>query len=161
MTNFSHSTEFPPAPQWMCDSWDEYRAAMAAPEWRDVLPPPLSLLLPVRGPRDSTVPRSPSGGQGQYRPSPPGYRDSTVPVSPLLSPHTVNHTTEVSQRDDTPRRQRNPTLASVAKQASKAGIEVTRYEIKPDGSVVIVAGKPEPAEPENPWLADLHKETKQ
>ena len=39
------------------------------------------------------------------------------------------------------RKPRRPTLASVAKQASKAGIEVARYEIKPDGTVVVVTGK--------------------
>ena len=60
-----------------------------------------------------------------------------------------------------PRKPRRPTLASVAKQASKAGIEVGRYEIKPDDTVVAVVGKPESAEPENPWLAELRKkETK-
>jgi hypothetical protein len=40
------------------------------------------------------------------------------------------------------RRQRKPTLASVAKQASKAGIEVARYEIEPNGKIVVVTGKP-------------------
>jgi hypothetical protein len=59
------------------------------------------------------------------------------------------------------RKPRKPTLASVAKQASKAAIAVERYEVKPDGTVVVVTGKPESAEPENPWLADLRKETKQ
>jgi hypothetical protein len=60
-----------------------------------------------------------------------------------------------------PRRQRKPTLASVARQASKAEIEVTRYEIKPDGTIVVVTGKIEPTEASNnPWLADL-KVTKQ
>ena len=59
-------------------------------------------------------------------------------------------------------RLRKPTLASVAKQASKAGIEVARYEVKPD-SVVVVTGKPEPAAAENPWPLDEFrtKETKQ
>jgi hypothetical protein len=33
--------EFPPAPQWMCDIWDEFREAMKSPEWRDVPMPPL------------------------------------------------------------------------------------------------------------------------
>ena len=57
---------------------------------------------------------------------------------------------------------RKPTLAKIAKQASKAGIEVARYEVKPDGTYVVVTGKPEPAESEDPWLADLRtKETKQ
>ena len=51
-----------------------------------------------------------------------------------------------------PRRQhgpRKPTLAGVAKQASKAGIEVARYEVKPDGTVVVVTGAP--AGDINPW----------
>jgi hypothetical protein len=34
-----------------------------------------------------------------------------------------------------------PTLASVTKEARKAGIEVARIEIKPDGTVVAVVGK--------------------
>jgi hypothetical protein len=41
------------------------------------------------------------------------------------------------------RRQRKPTLASVAKQARKAGLDVARYEVRPDGTVVIVTGKGE------------------
>ena len=41
------------------------------------------------------------------------------------------------------RKPRKPTLANVAKQASKAGIEVARYEIKPDGTVVVVTGQGE------------------
>jgi len=38
---------------------------------------------------------------------------------------------------------RKPTLASVAKQASKAAIPVARYEVKPDGTVVVVTGQGE------------------
>ena len=56
-----------------------------------------------------------------------------------------------------PRKLRKPTLVSVAKAASKAGIAVARYEVKPDGTVVAVVGKPEPTEATNPWLADLDK----
>jgi hypothetical protein len=59
-----------------------------------------------------------------------------------------------------PRSQRKPTLVSVAKQASKAGVEVARYEVKSDGTVVVVTGTPEPSTESNPWLADL-KVTKQ
>ena len=60
------------------------------------------------------------------------------------------------------KRARKPTLASVSKQASKAGIEVARYEIKSD-SINIITGKPEPVAPENPWPLDEFrtKETKQ
>ena len=57
------------------------------------------------------------------------------------------------------RKPRRPTLVSVAKQASKAGIAVARYEVKPDGTIVIVTGQGESTEP-NPWLDDL-KVTKQ
>ena len=43
----------------------------------------------------------------------------------------------------TPKRTRNrkPTLASVAKQAAKAGIEVARYEVDADGKIIVVTGK--------------------
>jgi hypothetical protein len=59
------------------------------------------------------------------------------------------------------KRQHKPTLASVAKQASKAEVEVARYEIRPDGTIVVVTGKSESTE-SNPWLADLNlKVTKQ
>jgi len=34
-----------------------------------------------------------------------------------------------------------PTLADVAKQASKAALDVARYEVRPDGTVVAVVGK--------------------
>ena len=57
------------------------------------------------------------------------------------------------------RKPRGATLTSVSKQASRAGIEVARYEIKPDGTVVVVTGKSEATEP-NPWFDDL-KVTKQ
>ena len=60
-------------------------------------------------------------------------------------------------------RPRKPTLVSVAKQASKAAIAVARYEVKPDGTVVIVTGAPERVETEDPWPLDEFrtKETKQ
>jgi hypothetical protein len=57
------------------------------------------------------------------------------------------------------RKPRKPTLVSVAKQASKAGIDVARYEVKPDGTVAVVTGKSEATEA-NPWLDDF-KVTKQ
>jgi hypothetical protein len=42
------------------------------------------------------------------------------------------------------KRRRRPTLASVARQAKKAGIEVARYEVDPDtGKISVVPGKPE------------------
>jgi hypothetical protein len=43
----------------------------------------------------------------------------------------------------TPKRIRNrkPTLASVAKQAAKAGIEVARYEVDANGKIIVITGK--------------------
>jgi hypothetical protein len=55
------------------------------------------------------------------------------------------------------RKPRRPTLSSVAKQARKAAIAVARYEVKPDGSIVIVTAEGEPIEASNPWLVDLAK----
>jgi hypothetical protein len=50
-------------------------------------------------------------------------------------------------------RKRKPTLASVAKQAEKAGLEVARYEVDPDGKISVVTGKPDITTPEtgNEW----------
>ena len=39
-------------------------------------------------------------------------------------------------------RKRKPTLAGVARQAAKAGVEVARYDFRPDGTISIVTGKP-------------------
>ena len=62
-----------------------------------------------------------------------------------------------------PRKRRKPKFVDVAKQASEAAITVARYEVKPDGTVVVVVGKPEAAAPDNPWPLDEFrtKETKQ
>jgi hypothetical protein len=45
----------------------------------------------------------------------------------------------------TPKRARNrrPTLASVAKQAAKAGIEVARYEVDANGKIIVITSKSE------------------
>jgi hypothetical protein len=57
---------------------------------------------------------------------------------------------------------RKPTLARVARQAGKAQIAVARYEVRPDGTIVVVTGKSESESIQsNPWLADLEKVTKQ
>jgi hypothetical protein len=56
------------------------------------------------------------------------------------------------------RRARKPTLASVAKQASKAGVVVARYEVEPDGKITIIPGQPE-ADKTNDldkWMAKRH-----
>jgi hypothetical protein len=71
----------------------------------------------------------------------------------------AKHRRELTAQPQPKRRLRKPCLTSVSKQASRAGIEVARYEIKPDGTVVVVTGKSESTEL-NPWLDDL-KVTKQ
>jgi hypothetical protein len=46
----------------------------------------------------------------------------------------------------TPKRVRNckPTLASVARQAAKAGIEVARYEVEVNGKIIVITGRVAP-----------------
>ena len=39
-------------------------------------------------------------------------------------------------------RKRKPTLAGVARQAAKAGIPVARYDVRLDGTIGVVVGKP-------------------
>jgi hypothetical protein len=100
----------------------------------------------------------PSGGRvftGAVAPNPP--LSCFDALRALKQAHQLSLDQEKLSR--TPRRQRKPrkpTLVGVAKQASKAGIEVARYEVKPDGTVVVVTSRPESAEPENPWLDDLN-----
>jgi hypothetical protein len=47
----------------------------------------------------------------------------------------------------TPKRQRKrkPAFVSVVRQAAKAGLEVARYDVDPDGKISVVVGKPEVA----------------
>ncbi len=54
----------------------------------------------------------------------------------------------------TARRTRKPTLASVARQAAKAGLEVVRYEVDPDGKIIIVTEKNENIN-SNEWDREL------
>jgi hypothetical protein len=83
--------------------------------------------------------------------SSPEWRD--VPVPPLSELYP--------QRRKKSRGQSKPTLANVTKQASKAGIAVVRYEIKPDGSIVVITDAGEPFTALNPWPLDDFKATKQ
>jgi len=80
---------------------------------------------------------------------------------PITGTLAVTESSADIARAEKPKRSHKPTLASVAKQANKAAIAVARYEVKPDGTIAVVTGEPEPAASENPWLADLRKETKQ
>jgi hypothetical protein len=76
---------------------------------------------------------------------------ATRALSPLPPPDGLLTPAEAARKPPKPRR---PTLAGVAKQASKAALDVARYEVRPDGTVVVVTGKPEPAASENLWPLD-------
>ena len=58
---------------------------------------------------------------------------------------------EVARPEAQPKRRRirKPSLVSVAKQAAKAGLEVARYEVDPDGKIIVVTGKPDVPKPDN------------
>ena len=94
--------------------------------------------------------------------------DSTISVSVPLGAGRSYYAAKIAamlrgEPARKPSKPRKPTLASVAKQANKAALDVGRYEVKPDGTIVIVTGEPEPVEPENPWPLDEFrtKENKQ
>jgi hypothetical protein len=59
----------------------------------------------------------------------------------LISEHSVSD--ELGPEPPKPklqRKPRKPTLVSIAKQASKAAIPVARYEVRPDGTVIVHTG---------------------
>lgn len=88
------------------------------------------------------------------QPKDPNAYISIAPfITPLLAVLGVQQPTPLSDEAPKPRvpvlddgepvkrtRKRKPTLPSVARQAAKAGIEVARYEVRPDG-INIVPGK--------------------
>jgi hypothetical protein len=55
------------------------------------------------------------------------------------------------------RRARRVSLSAVAKQANRAALDVTRYEVKPDGTVIIHTGEPDtgkqPGNELDEWIA--------
>ncbi len=60
----------------------------------------------------------------------------TLVASPLVV--GITSAVEGVKHAERKRRARKPTLASVAKQASKAGVEVARYEVEPDGKISVI-----------------------
>jgi hypothetical protein len=65
---------------------------------------------------------------------------------------------DVTKPTQRKRRARKPTLASVAKQASKAGVVVARYEVEPDGKITVIPGQPEADQTNDldKWMAKHH-----
>lgn len=57
------------------------------------------------------------------------------------------------------RKRKSPSLVSVAKQAAKAGIEVARYEVEPDGKINIITGTADGETTNNEW-DDVYGEDK-
>jgi hypothetical protein len=105
-----------------------------------VVPPEdRTIVVPPRAPDDCVV--TLPGGDRLWVSLPPSVQ--------ALLPHGL--------RAEGARKPRRPTLSSVAKQVRKAAIAVARYEVKPDGSIVIVIIEGEPFEASNPWLVDLPK----
>jgi hypothetical protein len=60
-----------------------------------------------------------------------------------------------------PRRVRKPSLATLLKQAAKAGQPVRGAVIEPDGKIELIFGQPDPPEPANPWDTEIEKLSKQ
>src|SRR5262249_47986795 len=64
------------------------------------------------------------------------------------------------ERARKPHKQHRPTLASLLKQAAKAGKNVKGAEVYRDRTV-LQFGEPEPSDASNPWFADLDKAKRQ
>jgi hypothetical protein len=99
---------------------------------------------------------------------PPPTPDDCVVVLPdgqrwwVSLPPPVRAVLPHALRAEGARKPRRLTLSSVAKQARKAAIAVARYEVKPDGSIVIVTTEGEPEKPGNEldvWMAKRARST--
>lgn len=124
---------------------DDDHTIVVAPEDRTIVVPP-------RTPDDYAV--ALPGGRRLWVSHPLSVQDVPGLLDIILREWSAARTC-LSNNSHRQRKPRRPSLASVAKQARKAGIEVARYEIKPDNTVVVVIGEPESTALENPWLADL------
>jgi predicted alpha/beta-hydrolase family hydrolase len=75
-------------------------------------------------------------------------------VHHLIAPDLVHGAKLARQR-----KRSRPNLTSVAKQMAKAGLEVARYEVDPDGKISIVTGKSQPEQTNDldKWMATRHE----
>ena len=84
-------------------------------------------------------------GNGAFKPKP---RKPTISIHPAQRiPRTSVEVLLIDkgmpvEQPKPPRRKRKPTLASVSRQARTAGIEVAAYEVRPDGTIKVIIGKP-------------------
>ena len=116
---------------------DDDHTIVVAPEDRTIVVPP-------RTPDDYAV--ALPGGRRLWVSHPLSVQDVPGLLDILLREWMSDRLTTaartcLSNNSHRQRKPRRPTLTSVAKQASKGGIEVARYEIKPDGTVVVVIGR--------------------
>jgi len=92
----------------------------------------------------------PTGASGPLRTGPTGTTGAAGPTGPVGPTGPPGPTARL----------RRPNISKLITQAEKAtGKPVTSITL-PDGTK-FEFGKAEPAEPDNPWLADMPKETKQ
>jgi hypothetical protein len=119
---------------------DDDHTIVVAPEDR-------TIVIPPRRPDDYAV--ALPGGRRLWVSHPLSVEDVPGLLDIILREWSAARTC-LSNNRHRQRKPRRPSLASVAKQARKAGIEVARYEIKPDNTVVVVTGEPESSALENP-----------
>jgi len=116
----------------------------------EIPPEDRTIVIPPRRPDDYAV--ALPGGRRLWVSHPLSVEDVPDLLDIILGEWSAALANLSGNRQRKPRR---PSLASVAKQARKAGLEVARYEVKPDNTVIVVIGEPESTALENPWLADL------
>jgi hypothetical protein len=128
---------------------DDDHIIVVPPEDRTIVVPPedRTIVVPPRTPDDCVI--ALPNGDRLWVSLPPAVQ-ALLPYGLRVVPHglrVVPHELRVEGA----RKPRKPTLSSVAKQARKAAIAVARYEVKPDGSIVIVTTEGETTEANNPW----------
>jgi hypothetical protein len=81
-----------------------------------------------------------------------------APVVKAVGARDISPTSEKTTEGPVVRRKRKPTLATTLRQAAKAGLDVARYEVDPDGKITVVTGKPaaEQTNDLDKWMAKHH-----
>jgi hypothetical protein len=109
---------------------DQLREARAA----DSLPPWLRTMDEMRQRATHEVQQPPSSFAHLFDP------DLERLTSDVVTDDSVEDVKPIKPAKRT--RKRKPTLAGVARQAARAGIPVAGYEVRSDGSIKIITGKP-------------------
>lgn len=79
-------------------------------------------------------------------------------MKPKLPPTTGSGDLHADAAVSKRKRERKLNLVSIAKQAAKAGLEVSRYEVDPGGKIIVVTGKTEPEQKNDldQWMTRRH-----